>query len=318
MTGGMKIGAMILAGVLSCQGTETLVPVTESPAVIQETVAAEVPLSEMEIYPHWLPAHCFEPAPEGEKGTVQKDQVPGHQEFPHTFTVYLPPHYDENRKYDLLIFMGPSDGHPGDCIDGNFDTWYTDPFRFSDIYDQLLQRNLVRPFILVQPDYLNWQDCPVTYDDISQSIREEFLPYVADHYATYAENGTTEALTAARDHIAIGGASLGGMYIFRALLRDCADISSLFCPMSCQIDITKVQEEIETSCVEFPVRKLIYTYGGFEEPKLHGMGDYLKNVCPQAFHEDNVTILELEGTHHYYSTWAAGLWNSIQLLFRTE
>lgn len=313
MGNGVTIAALILAGILSCQGAAHIPqPVTAETVSVTES---EEPINAPVLYESWLPDDCFQPVPQEAQGRVVSGELPGHEAYPHTFTAYLPPDYDHSKQYNLLIFLGPYDGKPGDCISQVWDTWYTKPFRFQDLFDQLIYRNQVKPFILVQPDYLLWEDCPVNYDAIAQNIEEEFLPYIAEHFATYAASGSHEDLVAARDHISMGGCSLGGMYTFRGLLRSCTDVASTFCPMSCYIDITKAEEDMRVNHESFPVRRLCYVYGGFEEEKLHRMPDYLKTACPDLFTEENLTAIRLDGTHHFYSTWAAGLWNALQLMW---
>ena len=318
MTAEIKLTALILAGLLSCQAA-ALPPAAEEPPA--ETAAATEPrelLEEMVIYEHWLPKECAQPVPAPEQGLVLRDQVPGHEEFPHTFTMYLPPHYSDEEQYDLLIFLGPSDGEPGDCINVTWDTWYTDYFKFADIFDQLILQKRVRPFLLVQPDYLQWQDLQINYDTVSLSIKEELLPYLAENYATYAEDGSYEALVGARDHIAMGGCSLGGMYTFRGLMRHCSDVSSAFCPMSCNIDLTKSRDDTVALAEKYPIRKLVYSAGGIEEVRMKQMPDLVRNMLPEILTDENFVVLQSRDTHHHYSTWATGLWNSLQYLFRPE
>ena len=326
MTAKLKIASMLMAAVLSCQGPVPAIPAeTEPTAATEITEAAEQTLPETEpqdlladrmICDFWLPFDCFQPAPEGMQGTVLIDQVPGHEECPHRFTVYLPPQYEAEGQYDLLIFLGPSDGEMGDCINVTWDTWYTNPFKFSDIFDQLILQKRVRPFIVVQPDYLNWLDMEAHYDHTALSIKEELLPYVAENYPTYAESGAYEDLVAARDHIAMGGASLGGMHTFRGLLKHCTDVSAFFCPMSCNIDMMKVTEDIRTAASRYPVSKLCYTVGGIEEVRMKQMPDHVKTVLPEVLNDRNMVVIQVDKTHHFYSTWAVGLWNSLQYFFR--
>ena len=40
-------------------------------------------------------------------------------------------------------------------------------------------------------------------------ICEGVLPHLAEHYSTWAEDGSPEALKAARDHFALGGEAVG-------------------------------------------------------------------------------------------------------------
>ena len=325
----VKIAAMVLAGILSCQSAgmpaavpaQTEMPVVETIAVTEpptEPVEEPAPLAPMVLYQEWLPLSCTAVLPKEDMGQVHIDEVPGHDNFPHTFTAYLPPHYDPYGKYDLLIFLGPYNGKQGDCVDKYQSTWYTEIFRFRTVFDHLILENRVRPFIMIQPDFLEWKDLELNYDTISQNIEEELMPYLAEHYAIYAEDGSHEALVAARDHVAMGGCSLGGMYAFRGFLGNCIDVASSFCAMSCNINMLGVKDRIEETANQYPLKRVVYTVGGIEEQKMKQMVDHIHGTCSNVLTDDVFIPIELAGTHHHYSTWAAGLWNSIQLMFRED
>ena len=319
----VKIAAMVLAGILSCQTAtappmEPELPVVETIAETEEPEEVLEPLDPMVLYQEWLPLSCTAVLPKEDMGQVQIDEVPGHKNFPHTFTAYLPPDYDPFGKYDLLIFLGPYDGKQGDCVDKYQSTWYTEIFRFRTVFDHLILENRVRPFIMVQPDYLEWKDLNLDYDTITQNIEEELLPYLAENYATYAEDGSHEALVAARDHVAMGGCSLGGMYAFRGFLANCTDVASSFCAMSCNINMIGVKDRVEEASNQYPIKRLVYTVGGIEEVRMKQMTEHVKSLFSDILTDDVFIPIELDGTHHHYSTWAAGLWNSLQLMFRDD
>ena len=330
-----KIAALVFAGVMSCQSVAALsappVPAETAAAetVAVETVAVEtletqaptepaVALEPLELYQEWLPLSCTSIFAHEDMGLVQIDKVPGHENFPHTFVAYLPPYYDPYETYDLLIFLGPYDGKQGDCVDKYQSTWYTEIFRFRTVFDHLIHGKKVKPFIMIQPDYLEWKDLELTHEAIAKNIKEELLPYLAENYAIYAEDGSYESLVAARDHVAMGGCSMGGMFTLGGLMPYCADVASSFCPMSCNFNMSGVQQQVESMLDQYPLNKLVYVAGGIEEKKMQTTGEHLKAALEDVLTDENYFYLEMKGTHHHYSTWAAGLWDAIQIMFRED
>ena len=320
MTAHIKVVALVLAGILSCQGVTAPPPETEPPVEVETAAPAELPeeLESTMIYPGWLPLSCTKVPDDEDRGTILNDEVPGHDEFPHTFTVYLPPYYDPQRQYDLLIFLGPDGGQNGDCIVRYHSTWYTEIFRFRTIFDNLILEKRVKPFIMVQPDYREWKDLQFDYDAVARNIKEEFLPYVADNYGTYAYDGSYESLVAARDHIIMGGCSLGGKYTLGGLMPNCLDVCANFLPMSSNMSVAAARDRVLELSQLYPIKKLIYTVGGIEEMQQKMLPDHLMNMYSEILTDQNFHVIEIEGTHHHYSTWGAGLWNSLQYILRDD
>jgi len=118
------------------------------------------------------------------------------------FTIYLPPGYDEARRYPVLyLFYG---------YGGNRDSWFTG-LNIHRVADRLIGEGRIGPLLIVSPSYGNsfgvnsqageGRD-PGTVDigRYEDYLIQEVIPYVDGHFGTLAE----------RKGRYIGGASMGG------------------------------------------------------------------------------------------------------------
>ena len=120
---------------------------------------------------------------------------------------YLPYGYDESKRYNVMILLH---GHTLDrhaFMDKAFGFDYGVKVQYHNDYDWFFYEKLCRPMIIVTLD--TPPEAEHNFRDMQYEIRYDVLPYLADHFATYAKNGSEASLIAARDHFGLGGSSNG-------------------------------------------------------------------------------------------------------------
>ena len=159
--------------------------------------------------------------------------------------VYLPPGYDENKKYDIMYMM-----HGG----GGNESWLLgspDKLQgFKNVVDHAIIDKKVKPLIIVCPTYNNaaygakftggqpmaMKLCGVYYKELMNDL----IPSVERHYSTYAEGKTDyESLKASREHRCFGGFSNGSVATWYVYAH-CTDIIAYFMPMSCGAPLPEI------------------------------------------------------------------------------
>lgn len=61
-----------------------------------------------------------------------------------------------------------------------------------------------------------------------RELREDILPFIVQNYSTYAADGSAEAISAARDHFAYAGLSMGSIYAYNSVMPLCLDLFAWF------------------------------------------------------------------------------------------
>lgn len=234
--------------------------------------------------------------------------------------VYLPYGYDEKEKYNVLV-MVHGGGNDGDWMDNIIDTELGTSVCMRNVYDNMIQQRLMKPMIIVTP-------CTDSYvygagyvdtgpEQLAPELRKDILPYIAEHYSTYAEDGSIEALQAAREHFGIGGCSNGALYAYNAGLTANLDIFSNFLCFSGCNNVNSTVQVLESQ--PYTVSCL---YAGA------GSGDTQKDTVTSGYWYvvDNSTKLtpgentwiETISGGHTWDTWGTLFYNAAQLLFQEE
>ena len=106
-----------------------------------------------------------------------------------------------------------------------------------NIFDNLIQRGLCRPFIAVSPTWdkdnrsKDWGESTREAAVFSHEYVNDLIPAVETRYSTYLAEATPEGILASRAHRAIGGFSLGSIttwYVFEQAFA----YSRMYLPMS--------------------------------------------------------------------------------------
>lgn len=263
---------------------------------------------------------------EGEKGTVElityeaKDYIGSGDPVEKKAYVYLPAGYDESKQYNVLYLMHG--------IGGNEKEWGLDSntSKLKRILDRLMGEGSVEPFILVTPNGKAIANEHTGENDpfymFGLELRNDLIPYIEGHYATYAEydeNGYD--LTATRTHRAMAGLSMGGMQTINIGIGECLDIMSYFGAFSAAP--TSNAKGIVAGNINDSEYTVDYFYN------ICGTGDTiayqsasaaakdLPTVCEKMVDGENYMWQEKSGGHDF-GIWYLGIYNFAQLAFSKE
>lgn len=230
--------------------------------------------------------------------------------------VYLPPQYDENGQYDVLILCHG--------IGGNKDEWgLNNPTgKLKAIADNLILTGEVRPFIIVTPngragDMATGREHEFqSFYLFGQELRSDLLPYIDSHYATYASGN--EDLSLSRQHRAMAGLSMGGMQTINIGLCECADLFSLFGAFSAApTSYTREQIARYLQDCPWPIQYFYNICGTTDKTawaSASAAAKGLPEVCDLFSDGVNFTWQELAGGHDFY-IWYLGFYNFVRIVF---
>lgn len=148
--------------------------------------------------------------------------------------VYVPYGYDPSKKYDVIYLLHGWSGVAQEYFLGRSGNSRT---RLVNIFDNLIQRGLCRPFIAVSPTWdkdnrsKGWGESTQEAAVFSQEYVNDLIPAVETRYSTYLESPDQAGILASRNHRAIGGFSLGSITTWFVFEQAFA-YSSMYLPMS--------------------------------------------------------------------------------------
>ncbi len=236
--------------------------------------------------------------------------------------VYLPYGYDESKQYNVLYLMHG--------IGGNEREWgmTNDAAKIKCIMDNLAAFGIIEPFIVVTPNGRSYKDFANTGGDMNsfysfgQELRNDLIPYIDANFATYAEYSEDGYdLTAARDHRAMAGLSMGGMQTINIGLCECLDIMSYFGAFSAAPTSYETSKIVDILNTKFPDEEIHYVYS------LCGTEDYMALASASAALEnlagatdrvvdgESFTWQTVKGVHDF-RVWNLGFFNFAQVVFK--
>lgn len=234
------------------------------------------------------------------------------QEYP--LSVYLPYGYDEKERYNLVICVSGDNCHADDWTKNATHIHGCD-VQPSIVYDRLLEEHRCAPFLVVGLERPRREEQP---ELLAERLRNSLLPYLAEHYATWIDGSDEEALIAAREHIALCGASRGAAYVLDSGMRLCPDLIGNFCCMSCGEITLSGLAEVDSELLELYGVNCYVSVLGWNDPyswsgdrrcfvRLVEMADCLTE------NENAFSFSIYEG--HNWATWSAGLFSALQYMF---
>ena len=274
--------------------------------------------------PDRLPAAYRKALPEG-GGTVERITYPSRDytgdgaEVIKNAVVYLPAGYPDAGPFDLLVLchgIGGSEtewGFPDrNCIG-------------RSIVDRLIAEGEIKPLIIVMPNgrsTANFSDTSFanmqSFYTFGQEIRNDLLPWMDAHYATYGASALDD-LTAAREHRYMAGLSMGGMQTINIGLCECLDLFSAFGAFSAApTSYTSAQIASRIRAFDlYPVR-FFYSVCGTGDTVAFASASGAAKDLPQVsdrFTEANWLWQECPGVHSF-DVWNLGLYNFLRILGR--
>lgn len=237
--------------------------------------------------------------------------------------VYLPPNYEESKQYNVLYLMHGIGGNEKEWgMTGSLST-------VKKAMDNLIGYGDIEPFIVVTPNGRSSADFANTSADhnafyvFGQELRNDLIPYIDANFATYGEydeNGYD--LTAARDHRAMAGLSMGGMQTINIGIGECLDMISWFGAFSAA-PTSNSAATTASKLAEYPEEYGIhyfYNICGTEDGIAYSSAKNAVSGLTEKtdrLSEENFMWQEISGGHDF-KVWYLGFYNFAQLVFDEE
>ena len=234
--------------------------------------------------------------------------------------VYLPPQYNEAERYDLLVLCHG--------IGGSENEWgFMNQFCIGkNAVDNLIVNGEIRPLIIVMPNgrsTANYKDSSMgnaaSFYTFGKELRYDLIPYMDAHYATYGSD-IPDDLTAAREHRAMAGLSMGGMQTINIGLCECLDFISAFGAFSAaptSYPAATIAAKLD-AFPDYPIR-YFYSICGTEDGTAYASASAAAKTLPEftdRLNSKNWYWQERKGGHSF-GIWNLGLYNFVRILDRT-
>lgn len=230
-----------------------------------------------------------------------------------TMYVYLPPGYDESKKYNVFYLM-----HGGN--ENERTLFFQSDTMMQNIFDHMILNGELDPLIVVTPTFNN---CPNGSYDVYDEIRRTIVPYVEGKYSTYAKSTSEEDLKASRYHRAYGGFSMGGGSTWINLLHN-LDIIAYYMPLSGHNwgGVGEIQEAIDKSGFS-PREYFIFAATGTADiaynnmvPQINEMkADTKRFTYTSDFSKGNFYFLTAPGKDHWWGNVRHYVYDALPLFF---
>ena len=235
--------------------------------------------------------------------------------------VYLPYGYDATKPYNVLVLIhGQGD---------NEDDWLVDTHESGGhamcgrvILDNIFEKGLAEPCIVVTPvtETKFVQGLTAGIVQLQDELRETILPYIVEHYSTYAKDGSAAGLLAARSHFGLGGLSNGALFTYEGGMRHDFDLFGSYCAFSGNGEPWKTVSAIQSD--EFAALPVdcLFTGAG-------SLNDWQQNYTKIGFEHfvekdsrfvegENAWNVDVNGGHEW-KVWFTCLYNAMQVMFQT-
>ncbi len=238
--------------------------------------------------------------------------------------VYLPPKYDETKQYNVLYLMHGVGGNEREWgMTGNGS-------QVKKMMDNLIAYGDIEGFIVVTPNGRSCADFANTgakYDGFylfGQELKNDLIPYIDANFATYAEyDESGYDLTAARDHRAMAGLSMGGMQTINVGIGECLDVLSWYgsfssAPTSNSASVTA--QKLAAYPEEYDIHYFYNICGLSDGTAISAHRNATRGLCDltdRLTNEVNFLWHEVQGVHDFH-VWYLGFFNFAQIVFDEE
>lgn len=240
-----------------------------------------------------------------------------------TMQVYLPYGYDPAVQYNVVYVM-----HGGG--DSEY-YWFNDTPVYEGtqtfgkttklVLNKMLHDGKIEPTIFVAPTYVTKYDGKEStdFEAFAIELRQDIIPYVESHYATYALGDVTEEnLKATREHRAFCGYSMGSICTLQSAMMKTLDLIAYFGAFSgAKTDIGAFEEAIEGYGLD-----VLYMYNGngtndiAHDEHEQFAADILEQM-PETFQNGrNFCWIDFKGGSHAYNCWIVDLYNCMLVFFK--
>ncbi len=273
----------------------------------------------------FLPMEYYAPA--DKTGTVTAHEYTvtayanhGEGQYQKRLNVYLPWGYTEEKKYNVLVLI------PGSGGDEN--SWLTTEYPYGDIsmcgrviFDRMFENGLCEPCIIVCPQVETnlVQGLTAGIYQMRDELRNDILPWVAETYSTWADDGTLESLQKARSHFGLGGLSNGALFVFEGGMRYNFDIFGSYAAFSGNGEPWNTLDYIQTGeWNHLPIDCLFTgagTLGDWQQNYTKVGFEYLVENDERLTEGVNAWRVDVEGGHEW-KVWLTGIYNALQVMFQ--
>ena len=199
-----------------------------------------------------------------------------------TCYVYLPPDYDESKKYNIFYLM-----HGGGEDERTL--FHQDDTMMQNIFDHMIENGELEPLIVVTP---TWNQTGA--DQFYSELRDRLIPYVEGKYSTYAESTSKEDIQASRYHRAYGGFSMGSVSTWGVFLND-LDIIAYYMPLSGEYKVNNLSSQAQAQMITGAIDK-----AGLQKNEYFIMGATGSNDMAQP--QMTPLMNELRKDNHFIET----------------
>lgn len=234
--------------------------------------------------------------------------------------IYLPPNYDETKQYNVVYLLH---GIGGDIWEWGMTGPDSD---VKKIADNLINEGKIDPMIIVTPNGRAAKDHTPSSDSASfyifgRELRYNLIPYIDANFATYAEGAGTDEydITAARDHRALAGLSMGSMQTINIGLGECLDMFSYYGAFS-SCPTTNNAEQIAKDLEDFPDYDIKYFYNlcGTEDGiAISHHTAAVEGLCDMTnkLKDGKNFMWHTRSGGHDFNIWRLGFYNFSQIVF---
>ena len=274
----------------------------------------------------------------GEKGRVEtrsylthdyytEGQTWGYAPLWKNVVVYLPYDYDPAEKYDVLILVHG--------VGGTENYWLRDSQQVTHasgsavlttaLLDNMMYNGGCRKMIVAAPcfyrDSGNLEDYERGRDEeqFYLEVRNDLLPFLVNTYSTYARSESLEDISAARNHFAYAGLSMGSIYAFTSFMPRALDLFGWFgCFSGSDARMDELVMSLNAPRNEnYPIY-FFYNSIGIKDKMydVHYSQYYeLVEEVPGLTDGDNAAFTGIRKCSHDYKAWGTGLYNFLQVVF---
>lgn len=263
-----------------------------------------------------------------ERGTIEQisyktyDYFGDGAEIEKYANVYLPYDYNEEKQYNVLYLMHGIGGDENEWgMTGNAS-------KVKIIMDNLIYNGDIEPFIVVTPngrsgaDFADRGSDYNSFYEFGKELRNDLIPYIESHYATYGQSGTDDYdMGADREHRAMAGLSMGGMQTINIGMCECLDIIGYFGAFSAAPTSYPGADIVKKIDTQFPDEEIKYFYNicGTNDSVAYQSASAAAKELPQLsdrFRDgENYMWQELSGGHDF-NIWYLGFYNFAQKVFK--
>ena len=190
------------------------------------------------------------------------------------------------------------------------------------LFDRMIEQGLCEPCIIVCPcvETNLVQGLTAGIYQMRDELRKDILPWVAENYSTYAEDGSLESLQAARAHFGLAGLSNGALFVYEGGMRYNFDLFASFAAFSGNGEPWNTVNIIqEGDWAGLPIDCLFTgagTEGDWQQNYTRVGFDYFVENDTRLTEGVNAWRVDVEGGHEW-KVWLTGMYNALQVMFQS-